>query len=274
MMNGTGYVALVDTDRDELRERIALALHRFEQLARSADPLARAPGSDWTVHETIAHVLTIAHRYRQVASGEQYRRATHAREVAAINRMEIDEAMAPVPQLLDNLRAVTPVMNDFFDTAADDRPAYLFHGGATISGLTSQTNWLGELLLHGSDIARAVNAHWELPQREMVLIARGIMQIAPGYLRHGVSPSARACVAVHVPGARPYLFDIRGDTAEVRVRRPDDRPDAVLRMPASTLTQMLYQRIGPFGAARRGLLIVGGRRPWRALKLQSHFERA
>jgi hypothetical protein len=38
-----------------------------------------------------------------------------------------------------------------------------------------------------------------------------------------------------------------------------DRPDAVLRAPASTLTQLLYQRIGPFTAARRGMLVVGGR---------------
>jgi hypothetical protein len=37
---------------------------------------------------------------------------------------------------------------------------------------------------------------------------------------------------------------------------------------------MLYQRIGPIGAARRGLFIVGGRRPWAALKLQSYFEGA
>jgi hypothetical protein len=108
----------------------------------------------------------------------------------------------------------------------------------------------------------------------MLLIARGLMQIGSGYLRTGISPSAAACVAVHVPGARPYLIDIRGGAAEMRERRPDDRPDAVLRLPASTLTQMLYQRIGPFGAARRGLLLVGGRRPWRALTLQNYFEPA
>jgi hypothetical protein len=45
-----------------------------------------------------------------------------------------------------------------------------------------------------------------------------------------------------------------------------------LRLPASVLTQVLYQRIGPLGAARRGLLVVGGRRLWVALKLQSYFE--
>jgi hypothetical protein len=55
---------------------------------------------------------------------------------------------------------------------------------------------------------------------------------------------------------------------------PNDRPDAVLRLPASTLTQMLYKRIGPLNAVRQGLRVVGGRRPWLALKLQSCFEPA
>jgi hypothetical protein len=38
------------------------------------------------------------------------------------------------------------------------------------------------------------------------------------------------------------------------------------------MLQMLYQRIGPIAAVRHGLRIVGGRRPWKALKLQSCFE--
>jgi hypothetical protein len=275
-VNDTGCIALADTDRDELRERIALAWNRFERLARSAEPLARSSRSDWTVHQIIAHVLTVAHRYRQVACGQDFRRATHARDLSALNRLELDEAMAPVPELIDELQALYPMMDEFFDSCSDDDRAFVFHGGASVSGLTAQTNWLGELLLHGHDIASAAKAHWELPERDMLLVARGVMEIGSGsgYLRDGVSPTAEVCVAFHVPGARPYLMDIRGGTAEIRERRPDDRPDAVLRLSASTLTQMLYQRIGPLGAVRHGLLIVGGRRPWRALKLQSYFEPA
>jgi hypothetical protein len=48
-MNETGFVPLVDTSRDELRERIALAHQRFDVLVRAADPVARPPGHDWTV---------------------------------------------------------------------------------------------------------------------------------------------------------------------------------------------------------------------------------
>jgi hypothetical protein len=147
-----------------------------------------------------------------------------------------------------------------------------FHCGALVDGITWQTNWLGELLLHGHDIARAAKAPWELPERDMLLIARGLMQIAPAYVRATIPNGTDICVVIKTPGARPYLIHIHDGVGELRVRRPNDRPDAILRLPASTLTQLLYQRIGQFTAARRGLRVVGRRRPWLALKLMSCFE--
>lgn len=273
-MNDTAYAALVDTTRDELRERISQAREHFVRLARTADPLARPPGSEWTVQQIVAHVLTVAHRYQQVVRGLEYRRAAHPRDVDVINQLELEAAIAPVTELTDQLQDVAPEMDRFFDAYPNDRRAFKFHAGADVSGLTGQTNWLGELLLHGQDIARAVKAPWKLAERDMLLIARGLMQIAPAYLRTDVSPDTDVCIALKVTGARPYVIHIHHGIADIRPCRADDRPDAVLRLPASVLTQVLYQRIGPLGAARRGLLVVGGRRPWVALKLQAYFERA
>jgi hypothetical protein len=42
-----------------------------------------------------------------------------------------------------------------------------------------------------------------------------------------------------------------------------------MKGPASTLNRLFLQRIGPVTATRQGLRIVGGRRPWKAMKLQS-----
>ncbi len=273
-MNATEYVALVDTSRDELRERIALARERFDRIVRTADPLARPPGHDWTVQQIVAHVLTLAHRYRQFARGLDYRHAGSARGIAALNQSELEAVMAPVPELADQLQALAPEVDDFFDANSDDRQTIPFHGFGLMSGNTAQTNWLGELLLHGQDVARAVKVPWDLPERDMALILRGAREMVPIYLRPGVAANVDICVAFQVPEAHPYLIHIHDRTAEMRERRPNDRPDAVLRLPASTMTQLLYQRIGQLAALRRGLRLVGGRRPWVALKLMTHFERA
>jgi hypothetical protein len=273
-VNDTEYVAIVETSRDQLRERIAVARQRFDRLVRTADPLARPPGHDWTVQQIVAHVLTLGYRYRQMARGREYRHAATPRDIAVLNRTELDAAIAPVSELADQLQALAPEMDRFFDANSDDRPTIPFHAFGAMSGNTAQTNWLGELLLHGRDVARAVKAPWPLPERDMLLVLRSGTEMVPLYRRPEVSADTDVCVALQIPEARPYVIHIHDGTAEMRERRPDDRPDAVLRLPASTLTQLLYQRIGPLTAVRRGLRIVGGRRPWVALKLQSYFERA
>ena len=271
-MNDTGYVPLIETSRDELRERITLVRTRFDRLVRTADPLARPPGRDWTVHQIVTHVLTVAHRYCEIARGREYRKAADPSGIAVLNQAELEAAMAPVPELADELQALAPEMDSYFDAHSDDRPVIPFHAFGFMSCNTAQTNWLGELLLHGEDIARAVNVPWELPERDMLLILRGAREMAPLYVRPGISSGTDVCVAFQIPEARPYLIHIHDSTAEMRERRSEDRPDVVLRVPASTLTQLLYQRIGPFTALRRGLRLVGGRRPWVALKLMSYFE--
>lgn len=272
-MSETEPGGLVTTDRGELRERIRLAGTRFERLARAAEPHARSRASLWSVQELVAHVLTVAHRYQQVARGEDFLRAANPRDLGRINQVELEAAMAPVPELLEQLRALGPRMDAFFDSLGGASPAMTFHGGARVSGLTAQTNWLGELLLHGEDIARASRVPTTLDERDMLLVARGLMEIGHGYVRAETPADTDACFAFQVPTARPYIAHVRGNGVEIRPRRPDDRPDAELRMPASALTLLIYQRIGPLGATRRGLRIVGGRRPWLALKFQSYFER-
>jgi len=271
-MNGTGYVALVDTNREELRERIALARGRFDQLVRTADPHVRVPRSDWTVQQTVAHVLTVADRYVAIARGGDYRRASHPRELDAINQEVLEAVMAPVPELADQLQDLAPEMDAYFDALADHAGTFPFHH-TTADSVTAQTNWLGELLFHGHDIARAVKARWELSERDMALVLRGALQVAAAWVRRDIGAATDVCVAFEVYGARPYLIHVHDGRAEIRGRRAEDRPDAVLKCPASIFTQLLYQRTGPLVATLRGLRIVGGRRPWLALRLQSYFER-
>ena len=272
-MNDTGFVALVDTDRNELRDRVGDMRERFHRLARSADPHARRSGLDWTVQQVVAHVLCIAHRYQALAEGRDFHRASYPRELDQINEEELNAVMAPIPDLMDQLETLAPVMDAYFDDLSDDS-SLEFHCGLMVSGIVAQINWLFELTLHGEDIARAVGVPWEIRERDMLLILRECVEVAPGYVRAGVSSATDICVALQIPDARPYVMHLDDGIAVTRERLPGDRPDAVLKAPASTMTRLLLQRIGSFTATRQGLRIVGGRRPWKAMKLQSCFEAA
>ena len=272
-MKDTGFVAIVDTDHDELRDRIETMRQRFYRLARSADPNARRKGLDWDVQQVVAHVLSVAHRYRTFAETNDFRRASHPREGDQINQEELEAVMAPIPELVDQLEALEPVMDTWFDGLPDDFTGE-FHCGAMVCGLVAQINWLAELILHGDDIARAVGVPWEISEGDMLLWMREAAEVAPAYVRADLDPATDICVALQIPDARPYVIHVHDGVVEMRARRPDDRPDTVMKAPASTMAAMLLNRIGPFTAARRGLRIVGGRRPWKAMKLQSCMETA
>src|SRR5258708_25518164 len=143
-----------------------------------------------------------------------------------------------------------------------------------VSGIVWQVNWLFDLVLHGEDIARAVGGPWKISERDMSLLLREVAELAPTYVKADISPATDICVALQVPDARPYVMHVHDGTLEIRPRRYGDRPDAVLKAPASTMVRLFLHRIGPFTAARQGLRIVGGRRPWKAMQLQSCIERA
>ena len=66
-MNRTDSLAIVDTDREELRDRIDVMRQRFYRLALCADPSARRSAFDWTVQQIVAHVLSVACRYKTFA---------------------------------------------------------------------------------------------------------------------------------------------------------------------------------------------------------------
>lgn len=272
-MNDTDNGAIVDTDRDELRDRIEVMRQRFYRLARSADPHATRPGLAWTVQQVVAHVLCVALRYRSFIETGDFRRAKNPRELDRLNQDEMEAQMAPISELVDQLEALEPMMDAWFDGLRDDF-AGEFHCGAIISGPVVQINWLGELILHGDDIARSIGAPWDISERDMLLYLREAAEVAPVYARADMDPRTDICIALQVPDARPYVVRVRDGAVEMRARRPGDRPDAVVKVPAATLAAMLLDRIGPVTAVRRGLRIVGGRRPWKAMKLQSCIESA
>lgn len=265
-------IRMTDTDVAEIDAAIGRARTDFLALARTVDPLARVD-EHWTVRDVVAHVYTVALRYTSVAATGSYRRAEGPRDLDRINDAEIaDLAEVGYADLLTGLTGCAADISAFLRAAAGQGRIFPFHGGEQIDAIAGASNWLAELRVHGGDIARAVGAPWDLPERDALLILSGIQQIIPGYVHQTNSAGKDVMVEMRMPGARPWITHVVGGTATSRPRRPGDRPHAVLEAPASTLLLSLYGRYGNVTAARRGLRIVGGRRPWKALTFPSLFE--
>ena len=262
----------MDTSRDELRERIALAGRRFDRLVRAADPLARPPGMDWTVQQIAAHVLTLGYRYRQVARGRDYFHAADARGIADVNQAELEAAMAPVSELADELRRVAAELDSFFDATTDDeRPFRFMHSASCLALLRRPTGSASYFCTARTSRERS-GAPWQLPERDMLLVLRGAREMVPLYVRPEVPADTDVCVAFEIPEARPTWFtsttapprcvNVGQVTALMRFARARIDTDAAA-LPTDR----------PVTALRRGLRLVGGRRPWVALKLVSYFDR-
>jgi hypothetical protein len=88
-----------------------------------------------TVQQILAHVDTVGYRYRQLARGSDYHHAADPRDTVIVNQAELEAAMSPVPELADELRALSAELDGFFDANSDDRPRFPFHAFGVVSGM-------------------------------------------------------------------------------------------------------------------------------------------
>lgn len=262
-------MSVTSTSERELELRTQAAFARTAALLRDVDPAIPLIRSEWTCHDVAAHLLSVLGRYTRRDFTDQAGLSDTPAELATSNRAELRPIAAMTHgDVIDGLE------KEFAAYLALDLPLdqrFPFHAGQSIDGAGARSNMLGELLLHGYDVARAADRPWPLDPRDMTLVLNGVMQVGAGWLDPTRARGVDLSVAVTIPGATAQLFRIVDGCCTIRDRTPSDRPDSVIRAPAVPLALMLYHRIGMVVGARRGVLVVGGRRPWRGLRLPGMF---
>lgn len=152
------------------------ALHaastRFIALVESLDPADAArpvPGLDWNVGETVAHVLTVVRR-----GFADRRRSATAGETAGLNQVCLDELperdLGALARLLRH--DVHTALDVVFPRIPEDRE-FPFHGGVITTMTPALRILLGEYVIHGYDVARAVGQPWTIPDDEAFLLVPG-----------------------------------------------------------------------------------------------------
>jgi uncharacterized protein (TIGR03083 family) len=256
------------------RRALSDVTRRYTELIADVDPSARVT-ADWSVADTTAHLVTIAWMDNALIGGGLANvpvpdlPAWIARTtVDTVDRLNVHVlghfTERDLPTLSGRLCSeVARLLEGTGDLDPGVTSDWLGGSQVPVAGLLAHL--VNELLVHGWDIASALDRHWDMPSSEA---ARFFDVFLAGVTRHGYGslqdrdepkPGRRIAVELRCREAEPVVLVIEGD--DVRLGQPGRDVDVVVRAEPATLALMLFGRIGRLRAARDGVR-VSGRRPW------------
>jgi uncharacterized protein (TIGR03083 family) len=275
-------MAVVALDREAARAAISAAAGRFTALLRETDDIeGPAGGTNWTVAETAAHVSVLLAGFSAAIAGEPQ---------ALTPDQYLD---ADFPTRLANSNAATNAMVDHTDAG---RLAELITAGAqqflklaaaADPQMECATPWygpgrtrtpdcltalaLGELTVHGHDIATGTGGPWPIPAEHAKLILGTVCpEMSPLMVRPEAGRGTPVTYEIRLRSNGPrYVIQVADGTAEVRaVGGP---VDCVISADPVTYLLVVYGRMPLGRALLRGGILAKGRRPWLGLRFKNLF---
>lgn len=264
---------LAQLNRAEARAAITDATDRFTALLRTTKDIGLpVPGTDWTVAETAAHVAIVLTGFNAAVARkplgltpEQYVDGDFPTRLAACNALTLDLVdRTSAASLADMITSGAQRFQHLVERAEPDRecdtPWYGAGRTRTVDCLTALA--LGELTLHGRDIAYGTSRRWPISSDHATLI---LGTVCPHMWPLVVRPEAgrRAPITYEVRLRRRgprYVLRIADGTAQVEA--PGGPVDCVLSVDPVTFLLVSYGRMPYARALRRGGIVATGRRPW------------
>ena len=270
-MNGI----VTDDQWNRTRQALRDTSKRFIALVGAVDSAAMAT-ADWTVADTVAHLVVIAWMDNTLLDPEHppppvpdlraaiarttvdtvdtlnelcLRSFTERDAEALCARLEIE-----VERLLELSERVDP----------RTLLSWLGESRLPVSGLLAHL--VNEILIHGRDIARAAGRDWHAEPAEAArffdVFLAGVTASGVGRLqeRDVAPPRRRIAVELRSRHAATVVLVLRGD--DVDLGEPGRKVDVRIRYDPAALALMLFGRTSRLRAALTGKVVVTGRRPW------------
>ncbi len=201
-------------DVSEVCRSIEVAAGRVEVLVRDISNLdAPAKGLDWSVGETASHLIAAISQNTDLLKGT---RETHkVADIAAINRerLALIDACGP-EELADGIfRAASEITE-----AAESYPTgqqVRWVDDVEQDVVTLLSGVLGELLIHGFDIARSVGQPWVIRRQHAVQVIAGTLPALPLFVHHSNAAGFNGSYDVRVRGG--VRFVARFDDGELSI---------------------------------------------------------
>jgi hypothetical protein len=195
---------------------------------------------------------------------------SEAEALADLNARRLAGEPVDLAVLSERIQISLGELADLVEGFGDSQPTFTFHGGQQVSADVALGILLGELVVHGHDIAVAVHSPWPIRPDHVELVIQGLTPILRGWVdaSRAAGHTARYEVRLRGQGVHRFAFD-RGS---LTVDPPDwARPDAYISADPAAFRLVVYRRINQWLAILTGRLTAWRRRPWLALGLAGRF---
>ncbi|MDG4758377.1 maleylpyruvate isomerase N-terminal domain-containing protein [Micromonospora sp. WMMD710] len=251
------------------------AADRFGDLVAAAPSPNVMATADWTVADTVAHVVSIAVLYVSRLQGtevvirvpglEDMLAVTNVDTVADVNSHVLAHFTERDPGVL--LSQLNTAVDTLLATTADPRStvSWLGNSRVTVGGLFAHLT--NELLVHGWDIARALRRPWPMPDAHAALywdlFMYDMLRDSYGVLLNTELPMPRHPVSVQFRSRYTPTTTLTLGDRRVWIAPPDGPFDARVTFRPARFNLMMFGRISIAQAVLRRDVVVGGPRPWR-----------
>jgi mycothiol maleylpyruvate isomerase-like protein len=238
---------------------------RCATLLRNApDPHAIVPPTTWTVTEIGNHLLSLPRRYRaQIEEPVAF-----PVSLSAYNQLLNETINIDLPD--DLADTFVREIGEFMDFLGEDpaRPVPFYGFTHTASGLAGIT--LGELLMHGLDLARSQGQHWPITRSQALAVFDGFVPTLGNFVDPKVALKASGLYHLHLRGGPDWTVRLAKETAEFERVRPT-RAD--LHLSADPVAYLLvgFKRRSQWRALLGGQIVAWGRKPWLAMRFSRVF---
>ncbi|MEV4388666.1 maleylpyruvate isomerase N-terminal domain-containing protein [Micromonospora sp. NPDC049580] len=251
------------------------AADRFTEMVAAAPSPTVLVTDDWTLADTVAHVVSIAVLYVARLEGtevtirvpglEDMLAVTNVDTVADVNSHVLAHFTEREPEVL--LPQLNTAIARLLVTTADPRSTVSWLGNArvTLGGLFAHLT--NELLVHGWDIARALRRPWPMPDEHAALywdlFMFDMLRDSYGVLLNTELPMPRHHVSVQFRSAFTPTTTLTLGDRRVWIAPPDAPFDVRVRFQPARFNLMMFGRISIAQAMLRRDVVIGGPRPWR-----------